>query len=160
MTESLWAPWRSDYVGKKAPEGCFFCEAAREPENPERLVIAEEQGAILLLNRYPYTNGHLMVAPTNHVGKLEEITWKEAEVIWRLMVRAKAALDDLYHPAGYNIGWNLGLAAGAGVVDHLHLHVVPRWRGDVNFMTAVGEVRVIPESLEKTRAALIEKFRG
>ena len=145
----VWAPWRLEYV-RQADElsGCIFCE----PE--EELVVARTEAAFALLNRFPYASGHLMIAPVRHAGELAELAGDEALAIHRLSVEALAALGSQYSPEGYNLGWNLGRVAGAGVVDHVHLHVVPRWSGDTNFMPVLADVKVLPEHLLETRARL------
>ena len=142
MTKPLWAPWRLEYV-EQADEraGCIFCDP--EPE----LVLQRGEHAFLLLNRFPYSSGHLMAAPYRHVGVYGEVTGAEALDIHRLASAAIAALNAEYRPDGHNLGWNLGRSAGAGVVDHVHMHVVPRWIGDTNFMPVIGDVRVLPEEL-------------
>jgi ATP adenylyltransferase len=116
--------------------------------------VARGERAFVLLNRYPYASGHLMVAPIRHVGELADLTDEEALELHRLTVRAVDALAGAYEPQGYNLGWNLGRAAGAGVVDHVHLHVVPRWAGDTNFMPLLADVKVLPEHLTETRSRL------
>lgn len=149
----IWAPWRLEYV-RQADElpGCIFCE----PE--EELVVARTELALVLLNRFPYASGHLMIAPVRHVGELAALTGDEALEVHRLSVRAVSALGSQYAPEGYNLGWNLGRVAGAGVVDHVHLHVVPRWSGDTNFMPVLADVKVLPEHLLETQARLAEAW--
>ena len=145
MTRPLWAPWRLEYIeGDDEPGRCVFCD----PD--EHLVVHRGEAAFVLLNRYPYTSGHLMVAPIRHEGTFGGLSDVEALEIHQLAAKAVAALGGAYHPQGHNLGWNLGRAAGAGIVDHLHLHVVPRWVGDTNFMPVLGDVRVIPQALEAT----------
>jgi ATP adenylyltransferase len=147
--KQLWAPWRLEYI-RQADElpGCLFCE----PE--EGLVVAREEEAFVLVNRFPYSSGHVMVAPARHVGELGGLTGEEALGIHRLAARAVEALGREYGADGYNLGWNLGRVAGAGVVDHVHLHVVPRWAGDTNFMPVLADTKVLPEHLLETRARL------
>jgi ATP adenylyltransferase len=151
MIKPLWAPWRLEYV-EQADErpGCIFCDP--EPE----LVVRRGEHAFLLLNRFPYSSGHLMAAPYRHVGAYGALTGEEALDIHRLASTAIAALELEYHPHGHNLGWNLGRSAGAGVVDHVHMHVVPRWIGDTNFMPVIGDAKVIPEAL----AATAERLRS
>lgn len=153
MPRPLWAPWRLEYI-EHADEGesCVFCE----PD--EGLVVHRGEWAFVMLNRYPYTAGHLLVAPRRHVGLLAELDDGEALEIHRLAVASLAALADAYAPQGHNLGWNLGRVAGAGIVDHVHLHVVPRWAGDTNFMPVLADVRVIPEGLEHTARRLRESW--
>jgi ATP adenylyltransferase len=145
----LWAPWRLEYI-RQADElpGCIFCE----PE--EELVVRRGELAFVLLNRFPYASGHLMVAPARHVGSFGELTEAEALEIHRLAAAALEALAAAYAPDGSNLGWNLGRVAGAGVIDHVHLHVVPRWSGDTNFMPVLADVKVLPEHLVETRDRL------
>jgi len=155
---NLWAPWRSLYVGAAREPGCIFCLAGKEEENPERLVVGSSDSTLLVMNRYPYATGHVMVTPRRHVGVMEELTGEEVMELWRLAVKAKGALTSLYNPDGFNLGFNLGEAAGAGITDHLHLHVVPRWRGDTNFMPVLADVRVMPQHLEEIRLALLAQL--
>ena len=152
--KQLWAPWRLEYIKSADDEsGCIFCAAA-EGDDAERLVVVRGARAIALLNKFPYTSGHVMVAPNRHVGEFGELADEEALEIHRLAERAIAALAETYAPQGYNVGWNLGRIAGAGVVDHVHLHVVPRWAGDTNFMPVLADVKVLPEHLSETRRKL------
>ena len=156
MTKRLWAPWRLEYI-KQADEleGCVFCaEAAGEVAEGESLLVHRGRSAIAILNKYPYSSGHLMVAPIRHVGLLAELTDAEALEIHRLSVAAMDALGRRYGPGGFNLGWNLGHVAGAGIADHVHLHVVPRWSGDTNFMPVLADVKVLPEHLLETRDRL------
>ena len=156
--ERLWAPWRLEYI-KRADEetGCVFC-AAVAGDDEERLVVHRGDSAIVLLNKFPYSSGHLMVAPTRHVGEFAALTEDEAIEIHRLAAAGLAALGELYGPQGYNRGWNLGRVAGAGVVDHVHQHVVPRWGGDTNFMPVLADVKVLPEALDESRRRLAEAW--
>ena len=154
MPKPLWAPWRLEYVAQ-ADEltGCPLCaEAAGEVA--ETLVVHRGTNAFALLNKYPYSSGHLMLAPNAHVGELEELGDETALELHRLSVDALAALRSLYRPAGFNLGWNVGRAAGAGIPGHAHMHVVPRWAGDTSFMPVLGDVKVIPEHLLETRDRL------
>jgi ATP adenylyltransferase len=155
MPKPLWAPWRLEYV-ERADEspGCIFCT----PD--EELVVHRRERAFVLLNRYPYTSGHLMVAPSRHTGELGSLTDDEALEIHRLACSSIEALVAVFRPQGHNLGWNLGRAAGAGIVDHVHLHVVPRWVGDTNFMPALADVRVIPEALAETVVRIREAWPG
>jgi ATP adenylyltransferase len=156
MTKTLWAPWRLEYVTQAGEQlGCVFCEeaAGRLPENTS-LLVHRGAAALVLLNKYPYSSGHLLVAPLRHAGTLAELTDDEVLEIHRLAVAAVGALDDLYGPGGFNLGWNLGHVAGAGIADHVHLHVVPRWSGDTNFMPVLADVKVVPEHLLVTRDRL------
>ena len=152
--DRLWAPWRLAYVENiekpDAPKdkGCFFCRAWNDPGNEEtHFVLARGKTAFALLNRFPYTNGHLMVAPVRHEGNMEQATAEEAAELWRLAGEAKMILAETVRPDGFNLGINQGRAGGAGVLDHLHVHVVPRWDDDTNFMPVLADARVIPEAL-------------
>lgn len=154
MPKQLWAPWRLEYVAH-ADElpGCFLCaEAAGEVT--ESLVVRRGEAAFVLLNKFPYTSGHLVVAPYAHTGELGELGDAVALEIHRLGLDGIEALRALYAPAGFNLGWNLGRAAGAGVPDHVHLHVVPRWAGDTSFMPVLADTKVLPEHLLVTRERL------
>ena len=145
----LWAPWRMVYVADKAARGCIFC-AALEGDRRERLLLGTTAASLVILNRYPYQNGHLMVAPRRHTASLSDLPDAERVDLAETLRRSVDSLGEAFHPDGFNIGMNLGAAAGAGVVDHLHWHIVPRWAGDTNFITAVAEVRVIPQHLLET----------
>jgi ATP adenylyltransferase len=154
VTKQLWAPWRLEYVGSAdEQEGCIFCRALAQPDD-EGFVVHRGDRAFVLLNRFPYASGHLMIAPTRHTGELTELDDDELVEIHRLAGRGLAALAETYEPQGYNLGWNLGRIAGAGVLDHVHLHVVPRWAGDTNFMPVLADVKVMPEHLAESRAKL------
>jgi ATP adenylyltransferase len=152
--KQVWAPWRLEYI-KSADEdsGCVFC-AALAGDDEERLVVHRGDAAIVLLNKYPYSSGHFMVAPNRHVGDYGELDEAEVLELHRLAAAGITALASLYQPQGYNVGWNLGRVAGAGIVDHVHQHVVPRWGGDTNFMPVLADVKVLPEHLADTRARL------
>jgi ATP adenylyltransferase len=153
--ERLWSPWRLAYVtGSNPDEGCVFCNAPRAPDSPESLVVFRGSACYVILNLYPYNNGHLMVVPHRHTGTLASLATEELRELMLLTQRAEIALTDAYQPHGINVGINLGKPAGAGVLDHVHIHVVPRWNGDTNFMTVVGNVRVLPEDLGETARRL------
>ena len=156
--EKLWAPWRLEYIEQADDQdGCIFCRAL-EGDDEDRLVLHRGREAFALLNRFPYASGHLMVAPYRHVGEFSELGDGEALEVHRLASRGMTALAQLYGPQGFNLGWNLGRIAGAGVVDHVHLHVVPRWAGDTNFMPVLADVKVIPEHLAESRRKLAEAW--
>jgi ATP adenylyltransferase len=144
--ERLWSPWRLPYVTATAStEGCIFCDARESAEGD--LVLVRGRLAYVILNRYPYNNGHVMVVPNRHIQSLAPATSEELAELMRLTRDAEVALTEAYRPQGINIGINLGRPAGAGIVDHVHIHLVPRWAGDTNFMSVVGNVRVVPEDL-------------
>ncbi|PKN35780.1 MAG: HIT family hydrolase [Deltaproteobacteria bacterium HGW-Deltaproteobacteria-19] len=145
------APWRMAYIKGEKAKGCVFCkEEAREDD----LLLWEGTTCLVMLNRYPYNNGHLLVMPARHVANLEDLTGEERTELFDLLDRSVRVLREVLGPEGINVGINLGRAAGAGVEDHLHIHVVPRWSGDTNSMTVVGGIRVIPDSLTGTRDEL------
>jgi ATP adenylyltransferase len=156
MPKPLWAPWRLEYIAQAhEQEGCVFCdEASCDVDDAVSLVVTRDEDTIALLNKYPYASGHLMVAPRRHLGKLSALTGEEALGVHRLAVAAIDVLDRVYGPDGFNLGWNLGHVAGAGIADHVHLHVVPRWSGDTNFMPVLADVKVVPEHLLETRDRL------
>jgi ATP adenylyltransferase len=158
VTKQLWAPWRLEYI-KQADEqpGCVSCDAAAG-DDEEKLVVRRGERAFVLLNKFPYSSGHLMVAPYRHVGAFADLADDEALDVHHLGSQGLAALAEVYGPQGYNLGWNLGRIAGAGVVDHIHLHVVPRWAGDTNFMPVLADVKVLPEHLSETRRRLAEAW--
>ncbi|GIX47978.1 MAG: hydrolase [Candidatus Tectimicrobiota bacterium] len=161
MGEVLWAPWRMQYIAaSKSPEGCLFCTKLREQRDAENLILWRGQTTFVMLNRYPYNNGHLMVVPVAHVPSLSALPGPQRAELIDLTATCEAVLQQALRPHGFNIGLNLGSAAGAGVAEHLHVHVVPRWQGDTNYMTVVGEVRVIPQHLEATYQQLLPYFRA
>ena len=153
--ERLWAGWRSEYVASAGDDdgaGCVLCRVLDADSN----VVWRGRSCAAVLNAYPYTSGHLMVMPTRHVGELEEVVGEEAVELWEAVADAVRALKAAYAPDGINMGANLGRPAGAGLPDHFHVHVLPRWSGDTNFMTAVAETRVLPEPLPHT----LDKLKG
>jgi ATP adenylyltransferase len=146
--DRLWADWRSDYVATAGTsEGCVICNLVNAEDDAEALVLERAPATITVMNLYPYGSGHLMVAPVRHVPSFLDLDDDETVALARAQRRALLAIDAAYHPEGANVGANLGRAAGAGVPGHLHVHVLPRWSGDTNFMTAIAETRVLPESL-------------
>jgi len=162
--ERLWSPWRSKYIDsmkdKIDDESCVFCNAATEQSDVETsLVIFRRDNIFTVLNLYPYNNGHLMVVPNRHISDLSEITIDEFAEITSQITLATEALKRLYSPHGFNIGANIGKAAGAGIDTHLHFHIIPRWNGDTNFMPIVGEVKVISHELFETKTNLINTYK-
>ncbi len=144
----MWAPWRIDYVTGDRPSGCVFCAKTKANEDDRHFVLYRGERNIIVLNTYPYNSGHLMVVPDEHVGELTELSPEVRSELWELTGLAVRALKEALAPHGLNIGMNLGEAAGAGISDHLHMHIVPRWHGDTNYMTSCAETRVVPQSLE------------
>jgi ATP adenylyltransferase len=157
--DKLWAPWRLEYVqGADEIEGCVLCRAA-EGDDEEQLVVHRGELAFVLLNKFPYASGHLLVAPYRHGANFADLDDAEALEVQHLAAAGLHALGSVYRPDGYNLGWNIGRIAGAGIVDHGHLHVVPRWGGDTNFMPVLADVRVMPEHLVETRRKLAAAWR-
>jgi ATP adenylyltransferase len=147
----LWTPWRYAYIASAAREnGCIFCEALAAGDDRKTLIVFRGSRNFIILNRFPYTSGHVMVVPNAHIADFAAAESETLSEMMSLAQRVQSALESAYHPQGYNLGMNLGRAAGAGVTGHLHLHVLPRWSGDANFMTVVGETRVEPEDLDTT----------
>ena len=147
----LWTPWRMAYVENTQPEeGCVFCNRPSKPDGPENLIVTRGQRAYVILNRFPYTSGHLMIVPFAHQPTLEMLDAPTRAEMMELMTHAVEVLRFVYHPQGFNLGANIGELAGAGIADHVHLHVVPRWVGDTNFMSSISQTRVLPELLEET----------
>lgn len=155
----IWSPWRMNYImNHERVADCVFCKAAGEQNDPENLVVYRGQAAFVILNRFPYTSGHLMIVPFTHAASLDELpTTTQAEMM-ALATRSVQVLREVYNPEGFNLGINLGEAAGAGIADHLHLHVVPRWNGDTNFMSAVGGTRVLPENLQDSYTRITQHW--
>jgi ATP adenylyltransferase len=161
--DHLWAPWRLSYVATaKPPTGddpCFLCTGLADDNDRAHLIALRTPLSVVVLNRYPYNNGHLLVAPRQHKGRLDELTSEELLETMETLRRMVGVLDDLMHPNGYNIGLNLGHAAGAGLPGHLHWHIVPRWHGDTNFMPVLANVKVIVQSLDALYDLLVERLR-
>lgn len=148
----LWSPWRYDYLasGGSKPSSCVFCVTEDTSHDEERLIVHRGVHNFVILNLFPYTSGHTMIAPYHHLDTIALASTEQLTEMMQLSQRVIAALQKLYRPEGFNLGMNLGVAAGAGIREHFHLHVVPRWAGDANFMTIAGETRVLPEELRKT----------
>lgn len=158
--ETMFAPWRMEYLVCEKKDGCVFCKCSTRCDD---YVVYEGKTCFVMLNRYPYVNGHLMIIPDRHLGNVSDLTGEERMEIFGLLDIAIRALKTSMNPSGFNVGMNLGKAAGAGIAEHLHVHVIPRWEGDTNFMSVVGNVRVVPEDLAVTAgklAPLFKKFAG
>ena len=148
MMERIWAPWRKAYITVKKPKGCIFCHALKQKKPAENTyLLKKERYAFSILNLYPYNNAHVMVAPTRHVKSLELLKEAELLAVMKLVNYTKKKIDRLLKPAGYNIGLNIGKVAGAGFPGHVHIHIVPRWQGDANFMPVISDTKVVPYSL-------------
>jgi ATP adenylyltransferase len=162
--DQLWAPWRLAYVtAAKAPaenDPCFICAGLADDDDRRHLIALRTERSVVVLNRFPYNNGHLLVAPRAHKGQLDELTPEELLETMETLRRMVRVLDDLMHPDGYNIGLNLGRVAGAGLPGHLHWHIVPRWHGDTNFMPVLGDVKVIVQSLEALYDLLVGRLKS
>jgi ATP adenylyltransferase len=153
--ERLWAPWRMEYIGKEQRPGCLFCRVIQDPGDPDaELAVWRPPGALVMLNKFPYNPGHAMVAPQAHVPGLEGLDDEKTIQLMRAVRRTIEVLREAMQPEGFNLGANIGRAAGAGIPDHVHLHVVPRWNGDTNFMPVIDDVKVVNESLAQTAAKL------
>ncbi len=162
--DRMFSPWRIGYVrqdgGSGGGRGCVFCVPEADQADPERLLLGVWPCTVALLNRYPYNNGHVLIAARRHVANLWELEAEELRELFSLVSLGARALKESFRAEGMNVGMNIGKVAGAGVADHLHVHLVPRWRGDTNFMTSVHDTRVLPESLLSTRECLLPVFRS
>jgi ATP adenylyltransferase len=162
--DRLWSPWRSEYVASGGAadlesSSCVLCHVYADVNNDEsNFVVYRALRSFIVLNRYPYISGHLLIVPNEHVGELDAAAKETTDELMDLTKRAQTALREAYRPDGFNLGMNLGHTAGAGIVDHIHIHILPRWTGDTNFMTTVSETRVLPEDLATTYRKLREKF--
>jgi ATP adenylyltransferase len=155
----LWSPWRYRYVTSNTPQdACLFCRISSDKDDKSNYVLHRAELNFIVLNRYPYTSGHLMIVPYAHVATLEEAAPEELAEMMSLARKAEAVLRRVYNAEGLNIGMNIGHSAGAVVAGHIHMHMLPRWQGDVNFMTSVGETRVLPEDLSKSYERLVGEF--
>jgi ATP adenylyltransferase len=161
--DRLWSPWRSEYIasaGEVDPAICVFCKLRDELESDEaNFVLHRASHNYVVLNRYPYTSGHLLIVPYEHVGELDSAAKATTDELMDLTKQSQTALREVYRPDGFNVGMNLGRSAGAGIADHIHIHILPRWSGDTNFMTSVAKTRVLPEDLSTTYGKLRGKFR-
>lgn len=156
--DRLYTPWRMNYVGGEKPQGCIFCVKPAEDQDEKNLILGRSTHAFALLNLYPYNSGHLMVVPYQHTGDLAGLPSEVATDMMALTQRAVAAISEEYHPQGFNVGLNLGEVAGGSISAHLHVHVVPRWGGDTNFMPVTADTKVLPETLDRTWERLRPHF--
>jgi ATP adenylyltransferase len=155
----IWAPWRMKYILSEEEKGCFLCRAWESPESAAHHVLKKGEEAFVIMNAYPYNNGHLMVACAAHAGELNDVTATARAEVMELVNYSVERLRKAFSPHGFNVGINLGTTAGAGLTDHLHVHIVPRWEGDTNYMPLLGEVKVISEHLDETYRKLSEYFK-
>jgi ATP adenylyltransferase len=156
--KNLYAPWRYSYILKEKTKGCILCKKYKANLDEQNLIVKRGKLAYILMNLYPYNNGHLMIAPYRHIAKLSSLDDDELFELMKLAQLSEKVLEKVYHPDGFNMGINIGKVAGAGINDHLHLHIVPRWDGDTNFLAAIGETKVIPESIEDAYKKLKNAF--
>ncbi|MDZ7386331.1 MAG: HIT domain-containing protein [candidate division KSB1 bacterium] len=156
--DALWAPWRMEYIKAEKPKGCIFCDKQKQTNDRQNLIPYRGKHCFIILNYYPYNNGHLMIVPYRHVSDLGDLTAEEQSEMMALIARSTRVLQSTLHPQGFNIGFNLGKVAGAGIEDHVHCHVVPRWQGDTNYMPIIGHTKVVPDALENTCALLEGAF--
>jgi len=156
--KQIWAPWRIEYIEMEKPEGCILCEKPREDNDVVNYLLYRGEKNFVMLNGYPYNPGHLMVAPYRHVASMDDLTVDELHEHFEIVSRSIRVLRQVFKPEGFNIGINLGRVAGAGIDDHVHTHIVPRWQGDTNFMPVISEVRVLPQALAQTYEKLAGKF--
>jgi ATP adenylyltransferase len=156
--EQIWAPWRIKYIRMEKVKGCILCEKPRQSNDVKNCILHRGEKNFVMLNSYPYNPGHLMIAPYRHVASLEGLTNKELHEHFEIVSQSLKVLKQVFNPAGFNIGINVGKVAGAGIDDHIHTHIVPRWQGDTNFMPVISEVRVVPEALAETYDKLKGKF--
>jgi len=158
--ERLWAPWRLEYIKGPKPEGCILCEKPAEGDDASVYIVHRGERCFVILNAFPYNNGHVMIAPYKHMGALEDLADETVLEMMQLTRRSIQAITAVYGPEGFNIGINQGKVAGAGVENHIHQHVVPRWGADTNFMPVIGSTRVLPQSLADSYRALREQFEA
>ncbi len=160
VMDVIWAPWRIEYIKREKEKECILCRGAREEQDRESLILLRGTSSFIIMNRYPYSNGHLMVVPYRHVSELEELSHVENLELMNLITKSVEILRADLTPDGFNIGMNIGRVAGAGIDDHLHFHVVPRWSGDTNFMPVIADVKVMPEYLDETYGKLVKRFKS
>ncbi|MCK4956896.1 MAG: HIT domain-containing protein [Candidatus Cloacimonetes bacterium] len=158
MSEILYSPWRINYILSKKEDGCIFCLKPQAEEDEKHLILHRSDHSFVIMNLYPYNNGHLMIVPNKHVSNLSDLSEEELTDMMKLVQLCEKVMRKAYSPDGFNVGMNLGKAAGAGIDAHLHMHIVPRWHGDSNFMSVISGTRVIPESFEKAYNILKEQF--
>ena len=156
--KQIWAPWRIEYIEMEKPEECILCDKPKQKDDASNYILYRGDRNFIILNKYPYNPGHLMIVPYRHLAKLDELTDAERCDHFEIVSRSVKVLRQVFKPAGFNIGINTGRAAGAGIDDHIHTHVVPRWAGDTNFMTVMSDIKVIPDALAKTYEKLKGKF--
>lgn len=157
--KQLWTPWRMAYIEGDKKKGCIFCEKPQAGNDKENFILCRSTWVFVMLNKFPYNNGHLMIAPYRHLPSLKDLQEEELTGLAAVVKKCEIVLEDAFHPAGFNIGINLGKAAGAGFAEHIHVHIVPRYHGDTNFMAVIGETKTIPELLTSTYQKLLPYFK-
>lgn len=157
--KNLWAPWRIEYILGRRESRCIFCPEGHGLSDEDRLILRRDALTMVMMNKFPYNNGHLLVAPLRHVSGLEQLTEEETREIMRWVTKSTVILRKIMRPDGFNVGLNLGREAGAGFEEHLHFHIVPRWRGDTNFMAVLEDIRSIPEHIKQTYSRLLPNFK-
>jgi len=157
--EQIWAPWRIEYIQMEKPEGCILCDKPKQNNDALNYILFRGEKNFVMLNAYPYNPGHLMIAPYRHTASLEELTDEELKEHFEIARHSITILRQVFNPGGFNLGINLGGVAGAGIDDHFHTHIVPRWQGDTNFMPVIADVKVLPEALSETYQKLKDKFK-
>ena len=156
----IWSPWRMAYIiGDKQKDGCVFCNELNKTDGLDNLIVARFRFSCVILNRYPYTSGHIMVVPFEHLSSLEELDPETLNEMMAITVKAIKVLRKIYKPQGFNVGVNIGEAGGAGIQDHIHMHIVPRWVGDTNFISTLGKTRVLPETLEDSYSRITHEWK-
>ncbi len=156
--EHIWAPWRIQYILEEKPKGCILCDKPKQDKDAANFILYRGKLNFIMLNGYPYNPGHLMIAPYRHADSLEKLTGAERDEHFALVNRGLTVLGEVFKPGGFNIGANIGKVAGAGIADHFHSHVVPRWQGDTNYVPVLGNIRVLPQALNDTYQMLAGKF--
>jgi len=160
MGKNLWAPWRMEYILSKKTQECIFCLDKEEAQDKTKLILFRSSLSFVIMNRYPYNNGHLMVAPFKHLPAIEDLDEDTVLDMFMMLKKSMSIVRTCLRPEGFNVGINMGRVGGAGIEDHLHIHIVPRWNGDTNFMPVLGDVRVMPEHLEDTYNKLFPHFKA
>ena len=156
--EQIWAPWRMEYIQMEKPEGCILCQKPGQNNDAENYILYRGDRNFIIMNSYPYNPGHLMIAPYQHIANLEGLTDEELHEHSKMISRGIKLLRQVFNPGGFNIGINMGKVAGAGIAEHVHTHIVPRWQGDTNFMPVISDSRVVPEALAETYKRLKGRF--
>jgi len=156
--EQIWAPWRIEYIEMEKPKGCILCDKPKENNDTQNYILHRGDKNFIMLNSYPYNPGHLMIVPYRHIARLEDLSDEERHEHWLIVCGSLKVLRQVFNPGGFNIGVNIGRPAGAGIEEHVHTHIVPRWNGDTNFMPVIAEIKVVPQALADTYKRLKGKF--